>query len=83
MAVGVPGELAGLYALHARFGARPWSHVVSPAAALARNGEFKEAELWQKRCLTLLKEDADLPDEDRSKLASEFANSGSFFSSPA
>lgn len=51
---------------------QPYEMIDTMAAALARNGEFKEAELWQQRCLTLLKEDADLPDEDRSKLASEF-----------
>ncbi len=51
---------------------QPYEMIDTMAAALARNGEFKEAELWQQRCLTLLKEDADLPDEDRAKLLSEF-----------
>lgn len=42
------------------------------AAALARNGQFTEATLWQKRCISLLKEDKDLPDDERAKLAKEF-----------
>ena len=36
--VGVPGEVAGLYALHQRFGKLPWAHVVEPAANLAGRG---------------------------------------------
>ena len=42
------------------------------AAALARNGQFAEAALWQRRCITLLKEDKDLPPAENSKLAKEF-----------
>ncbi len=37
-AAGVPGELAGLYALHQRYGTRPWPEVVAPALAAARDG---------------------------------------------
>ena len=37
-AVAVPGELAGLYALHQQYGALPWKQVVQPAIQLARNG---------------------------------------------
>jgi len=37
-AAGVPGELAGLYALHRRFGTRPWAEVVAPALKAARDG---------------------------------------------
>ncbi|MBP2648804.1 MAG: hypothetical protein H6Q77_2428 [Gemmatimonadetes bacterium] len=33
---GVPGSVAGLWAMHQRFGALPWREVVLPAAALAR-----------------------------------------------
>jgi len=51
---------------------QPYEMIDTMAAALARNGEFKEAELWQQRSLTLLKEDADLPEEDRKKLKEEF-----------
>ncbi len=42
------------------------------AAALARNGQYTEAALWQRRCISLLKEDKALPDEEREKLAKEF-----------
>jgi len=42
------------------------------AAALARNGEFKEAVLWQKKALELLEEDEDIEDEPRKDLQKEF-----------
>ncbi len=53
---------------------QPYAMIDTMAAALARNGEYKEAELWQKRCITLFKEDKDkeLPEEDRKKLQDEF-----------
>ncbi len=38
LAVAVPGEVAGLYALHERYGALPWADVVEPARALAADG---------------------------------------------
>jgi gamma-glutamyltranspeptidase / glutathione hydrolase len=37
-AVGVPGTVAGLWLAHRRFGKRPWSELVAPAVALARDG---------------------------------------------
>ena len=33
---GVPGSVAGLWAMHKRFGKLPWREVVTPAAALAK-----------------------------------------------
>lgn len=36
--VGVPGELAGLSELHARFGRKPWQTLVEPAARIAERG---------------------------------------------
>ncbi len=53
---------------------QPYEMIDTMAAALARNGEYKEAELWQKRCITLFNEDKekDLPAEDRKKLQDEF-----------
>ena len=42
------------------------------AAALARNGEFLAAMLWQKKALTLLAGDKELTSEDRQKLENEF-----------
>ena len=37
-AVAVPGELAGLFALHQKYGKLPWAEVVQPAIDLARDG---------------------------------------------
>lgn len=51
---------------------QPYEMVDTMAAALARNGEFKEAELWQKRSLALLAEDKKVTPEDRKKLEVEF-----------
>jgi gamma-glutamyltranspeptidase / glutathione hydrolase len=36
--VGVPGEVAGLFELHKRFGKRRWSDVVAPAVRAAKGG---------------------------------------------
>lgn len=38
LAAGVPGAVAGLEAMHQRFGSRPWRELVEPAIALAREG---------------------------------------------
>jgi gamma-glutamyltranspeptidase / glutathione hydrolase len=38
LAVGVPGSVAGLWALHKKLGKKPWKAVVAPAIALARDG---------------------------------------------
>ena len=37
-AVGVPGSVAGMVALHERFGSRPWDALVRPAISLAQEG---------------------------------------------
>jgi gamma-glutamyltranspeptidase/glutathione hydrolase len=37
-AVGVPGTVAGLYAVHQKFGTLPWKDLVQPAIDLARKG---------------------------------------------
>lgn len=42
------------------------------AAALARNGQFSEAMVWQKRSLKLLEEDKNIDTEERGKLKKEF-----------
>lgn len=38
LASGVPGSVAGLEAMHERFGSRPWGELVEPAVSLAREG---------------------------------------------
>ncbi len=38
LAVGVPGTVAGLYEVHAKYGRLPWEMVVSPAIGLANDG---------------------------------------------
>jgi gamma-glutamyltranspeptidase / glutathione hydrolase len=38
LAVGVPGLVAGLAAIHERFGRRPWAELVAPAVELAERG---------------------------------------------
>jgi gamma-glutamyltranspeptidase len=38
MSVGVPGEVAGLWAAHQKFGKISWSDLITPAADLAKNG---------------------------------------------
>ncbi|HYF33705.1 MAG TPA: tetratricopeptide repeat protein [Prosthecobacter sp.] len=42
------------------------------AAALARNGEFLEAVLWQKKAISLLPEDKEVSEEERKGLEQEF-----------
>ncbi|MGE5180464.1 MAG: gamma-glutamyltransferase [Acidobacteriota bacterium] len=37
-AAGVPGTVAGLWALHEKLGKKPWKELVAPAIALARDG---------------------------------------------
>jgi gamma-glutamyltranspeptidase/glutathione hydrolase len=44
-AVGVPGSVAGLWALHQQLGSKPWRDLVAPAIALARDGFAVDAVL--------------------------------------
>ena len=37
-AVGVPGTVAGIVAMHERYGSKPWAELVAPAVALAQDG---------------------------------------------
>lgn len=48
LAVGTPGEVAGLFELHRRWGRLPWADVVAPAARIAREG-FVVNELLPQR----------------------------------
>jgi gamma-glutamyltranspeptidase/glutathione hydrolase len=38
LSVGVPGHVAGLWALHSRYGSAPWKDLLASAEHLARNG---------------------------------------------
>lgn len=52
LAAGVPGELAGLAAMHRRFGELDWKSVVEPAHELARDGVEVSAYLaWASRIM--------------------------------
>ncbi len=42
-AAGVPGSVAGLWAMHQRFGHLPWKDLVAPAIALARDGHVVDS----------------------------------------
>ncbi len=44
-AAGVPGTVAGLDALHRKFGKKPWKDLLAPAIAVARDGPRVDAEL--------------------------------------
>jgi gamma-glutamyltranspeptidase/glutathione hydrolase len=44
-AAGVPGTVAGLDALHRKFGSQPWKELLAPSIALAREGARNDAEL--------------------------------------
>jgi len=46
-AVGVPGSVAGMWALHKKLGKKPWKEVVAPAIALARDGFEVDDKLHQ------------------------------------
>ena len=48
LAVGVPGEVAGLWAMHQRFGRIPWNELVAPAIQLAAQG-FEAHDLFITR----------------------------------
>lgn len=47
MSVGIPGELAGLWEAHQRFGRLTWAELVDPALQLAING-FKVSKALAK-----------------------------------
>ncbi|HEY7292494.1 MAG TPA: gamma-glutamyltransferase [Vicinamibacterales bacterium] len=44
LAAGVPGSVAGLWALHQKFGTKPWAELVNPAIALAERGFAVDAD---------------------------------------
>ncbi|KAJ2549259.1 hypothetical protein EV175_004512 [Coemansia sp. RSA 1933] len=52
LAVGVPGEIAGMYSAHRRFGRLPWLRLFEPSVKLARNG-FSLSELVHNQLMSL------------------------------
>jgi gamma-glutamyltranspeptidase/glutathione hydrolase len=44
LAAGVPGSVAGLWALHQKFGTKPWADLVQPAIDLAERGFVVDAD---------------------------------------
>ncbi|KAL8950941.1 MAG: hypothetical protein Q9222_003063 [Ikaeria aurantiellina] len=47
LASAVPGQLAGLDYIHSRYGKLPWSEVIMPSVAIARNGFTVSGDLWK------------------------------------
>ncbi|MEP2024425.1 MAG: gamma-glutamyltransferase [Reichenbachiella sp.] len=45
LAVGVPGSVDGLYALHEKYGTKPWSYLLQPSISLSENGHAINATL--------------------------------------
>ncbi|MDJ0655733.1 MAG: gamma-glutamyltransferase [Xanthomonadales bacterium] len=50
LAVGVPGFVQGVHALHQRYGTMPWADLIEPAIALAEEGV--QASFWHRRVVT-------------------------------
>ncbi len=66
-AVGVPGMVQGLYALHERYGSMPWKTLIEPAIELAENGV--EVSVWHHTMVSRVADRlADYPETARIQL---------------
>jgi gamma-glutamyltranspeptidase/glutathione hydrolase len=74
LAAGVPGTVAGLDALHAKFGTRPWKELLAPVIALAKEGPRKDAEL--EADMAAAKITATLPPPELAATLQSLADSG-------
>jgi gamma-glutamyltranspeptidase / glutathione hydrolase len=68
MAGGVPGAVAGISAMHARFGTRPWPELIAPSIRLAREGVRVDSELT-----------VDLTEEQRKRHIDDFPSTALVF----
>lgn len=68
LAAGVPGSVAGLSDLHARFGTQPWKELLRPAIHLARDGILTDVELTR-----------DLAAEKEERAIDQFASTAALF----
>lgn len=71
MAVGVPGTVAGLEAIHEKFGILPWKDLVQPAIDLARNGYLVTTK--QQKSFEVKKEEFIKMNGEATFYAQEFA----------
>jgi len=59
LAVGVPGTIAGLFAVHQKFGSLPFAELIQPAIDLARNGVIitkLQADSYMNKNVELIKQ---------------------------
>ena len=67
LSVGVPGFVQGLWALHQRYGTKPWAELIEPAIALAEEGV--EVSVWHNMITSRIKGRlADYPETARIQL---------------
>ena len=60
-AAGAPGTIAGLDALHRKFGTRPWKELLAPAISLARDAKPPDGELAAAIAETKRTRNIDIP----------------------
>lgn len=61
LAAGVPATVAGLDAMHRKFGSRPWKELLAPAIALAKEGPRDDSELAADIAVAKAERNLDIP----------------------